>query len=103
MPYLPLALMIAERFMSSGRIFWLPLLALSLGLQWTLGHFQLQTWTGGLVLATGLWRAAFDHKAWRRALALVVATGWGIAIASRPTGTTWELAQFVGRTIASSQ
>ena len=98
MPYLPLALMIAERFMSSGRIFWLPLLALSLGLQWTLGHFQLQTWTGILVLATGVWRAAFDHKAWRRAVGLLVATGWGIAIAAVQLGLSWELAQFVAQT-----
>ena len=47
MPYLPLALLIAERYMASGRIVWLALLALCLGLQWTLGHFQIQTWTGG--------------------------------------------------------
>ena len=99
MPYLPLALMIAERFMSSGRIFWLPLLALSLGLQWTLGHFQLQTWTGGfVVLATGVWRAAFDHKSWRRAVGLLVATGWGVAIAAVQLGLSWELAQFVAQT-----
>ena len=98
MPYLPLALMIAERFMSSGRIFWLPLLALSLGLQWTLGHFQLQTWTGILVLATGVWCAAFDHKAWWRAVGLLVATGWGVAIAAVQLGLSWELAQFVAQT-----
>ena len=48
MPYLPLALFIAERYMTNGRTIWLALLALCLGLQWTLGHFQLQTWTGGL-------------------------------------------------------
>ena len=49
MPYLPLALGLAERFMASGRPAWLALLPLALGLQWTLGHFQIQTWTGGLV------------------------------------------------------
>jgi hypothetical protein len=98
MPYLPLALMLAERFMSSGRIAWLALLALSLGLQWTLGHFQIQTWTGGLVVVTGLWRAAFDHKPWRRALGLLVAIGWGLAIAAAQLGLSWELAQFVGQT-----
>jgi hypothetical protein len=97
-PYLPLALMLGERFMSSGRIFWLALLALSLGLQWTLGHFQIQTWTGGLVVVTGLWRAAFDHKPWRRALGLLVAAGWGLAIAAVQLGLSWELAQFVGQT-----
>ena len=56
MPYLPLALGLAERFMASGRPAWLVLLSLVLGLQWTLGHFQIQTWTGGLVILTGLWR-----------------------------------------------
>jgi hypothetical protein len=98
MPYLPLALTIAERFMSSGRIHWLALLALTLGLQWTLGHFQLQTWTGILVMATGFWRAAFDRRPWRRAIGLVIATGWGLAIASVQLGLSWEMAQFVGQT-----
>ena len=53
MPYLPLALAIAERYMTSGRLIWLALLALCLGFQWTLGHFQIQMWTGGLVILTG--------------------------------------------------
>ena len=48
--------------MASGRVVWLALLALCLGLQWTLGHFQIQTWTGGLVILTGLWRAAVDRR-----------------------------------------
>src|SRR5262245_38345182 len=54
MPYLPLALGLAERFMRSGRPAWLVLVAIVLGLQWTHGHFQIQTWTGGLVVLTGL-------------------------------------------------
>jgi hypothetical protein len=98
MPYLPLALMLAERYMSSGRLYWLALLALSLGLQWTLGHFQFQTWTGLLVMATGVWRTLFDHKPWKRTLGLWITVGWGLAIASVQLGLSWELAQFVGQT-----
>ena len=96
MPYLPLALAIAERYMASGRIVWLALLALCLGLQWTLGHFQIQTWTGGLVILTGLWRAAFDGRPWRRALGLIAATGWGAALAAVQLGLSWQFAESVG-------
>ncbi len=49
--------------MATGRLVWLAALPLVLGLQWTLGHFQIQTWTGGLVIVTGLWRAAFRSPA----------------------------------------
>ena len=70
MPYLPLALGLAERSLATGRLGWLAALPITLGLQWTLGHFQIQTWTGGLVIMTGFWRAAFDRQPWRRAFAL---------------------------------
>ena len=49
--------------MATGRPAWLALLPVALGLQWTLGHFQIQTWTGGLVVLTGLWRAAVRSPA----------------------------------------
>ena len=55
LPYLPLTLGLAERYLSDGRLAWLPALALALGTQFLLGHFQLQTWTAGLVVLTAAW------------------------------------------------
>ncbi len=43
MPYLPLALLLADLYAASGRAVWLAALALTLGVQWTLGHFQIQS------------------------------------------------------------
>ena len=63
MPYLPLALGIAERFMASGRPAWFMILPLVLGMQWTLGHFQIQTWTAG-------WSSSPGSGAGRRSSAL---------------------------------
>ena len=73
LPYIPLALLLAEWYLASGRFLGLILLACAWGLQLTLGHFQLQAWTAGLVLALGLWRAVADGRPWRRLLGLVVA------------------------------
>src|SRR5262249_8050818 len=98
MPYLPLALGVAERFLASGRRGWLAALSVTLGLQWTLGHFQIQTWTGGLVVLTGLGRAAFEGGPWRRAWGLLAGTAWGAAIAAIQLGLSWEFAQLVGQT-----
>src|SRR5262249_1472922 len=98
MPYLPLALGIAERSMATGRIAWLVLLSMVLGLQWTLGHFQIQMWTGGLVVLTGFWRSAVDHRPWRRALGLLVGTIWGAALAAVQLGLSWQFAELVGQT-----
>ena len=97
LPYLPLALGITERFMASGRPAWLATLPLVLGLQWTLGHFQIQTWTGGLVVLTGLWRAAVDRRPWRRAVALVLAVIGGAALAAVQLGPSWQFAGDVGQ------
>jgi hypothetical protein len=98
MPYLPLALAFAQSFMASGRVRWLALLALCLGIQWTLGHFQIQAWTNALVLLTGLWRSAVDRGSWKRALALAAATVWGIALAAIQLGPSWQFADLVGHT-----
>jgi hypothetical protein len=98
MPYLPLALGMAERFMAGGRPVWLVMLPLVLGLQWTLGHFQIQTWTGGLVVLVGLWRAVVDRRPWSRALAIILAVVWGAAIAAVQLGPSWQFAQLVGQT-----
>jgi len=98
MPYLPLALSIAERYVASGRIAWLALLALCLGFQWTLGHFQIQTWTGVLVVLLGLWRAGCDGRPWSRAAGLIAATGWGAALVAVQLGLSWQFAGTVGQT-----
>src|SRR5262249_49171806 len=98
MPYLPLALGIAERFMATGRLAWLAALPAVLGLQWTLGHFQIQTWTGGLVILIGLWRAAVDRRPWRRSIALILAVPWGAALAAVQLGPSWQFAELVGQT-----
>ncbi len=98
MPYLPLALAIAERFLATGRGFWLALLALVLGLQWSLGHFQLQMWTSGLVVLFGLWHAAFHRRKWKRALGTLVAAGLGVTLAAVQLGLSWQFASLVNQT-----
>jgi hypothetical protein len=98
MPYLPLALFLTERFMTSGRMIWLALVALCLGVQWTLGHFQIQMWTGGLVVLTGLWRAGFNSRLWGRALGVIAAAGWGAAVAAVQLGLSWQFADAVRQT-----
>jgi hypothetical protein len=82
LPYLPISLLLAERFLAEGQLVLLALLALALGAQFTLGHFQIQAWTAGLVILTGLWRSAFDKKSWLRAGGLMIAVGWAFAVAS---------------------
>ncbi len=98
MPYLPLALALAERYMASGRLLWLASLALVLGIQWTLGHFQIQAWTNALVIFTGIWRSVVDRGSWRRALLLLLATVWGIGVAAVQLGPSWEFSDLVGHT-----
>jgi hypothetical protein len=98
MPYLPLALAIAECYLASGRVGWLALLALCLGLQWSLGHFQIQMWTSMLVVFFGCWRALFDRRPWSRALALFAGTVWGAALAAPQLGLSWQFSQTVGQT-----
>ena len=101
MPYLPAALAAAERYLAGGRIAWLALLALLLGIAWTLGHFQIQAWTAGLVILTGLWRWVFDRRSWKRAVGLFAATLWGAAIAAVQLGPSWQFADLVGHTLRS--
>ncbi|HKI20205.1 MAG TPA: hypothetical protein VKA15_20110, partial [Isosphaeraceae bacterium] len=98
MPYLPLALAIAERFLATGRACWLALLALALGLQWSLGHFQIQMWTSGLVVLFGLWHAAFDRSQWKRAIGTLVAAGLGMTLAAVQLGLSWQFASLVNQT-----
>ncbi|WP_165245854.1 hypothetical protein [Paludisphaera soli] len=97
LPYLPLCLLLAEWIMAEGRPVGAAALALAYGLQLTVGHFQVQSWTAGLVVATGIWRAiGTPRRAWRVAL-LLLGLGWGAAIAAVQLGPSWELARFVGQ------
>jgi hypothetical protein len=98
LPYLPLALLLAEGYLATGGLAWLAGLALALGAQWTLGHFQIQMWTGGLVMLMGLWRVAVDGRPWRRGLGLAAAVGWGGAIAAVQLALSWEFARAAGQT-----
>lgn len=98
MPYLPLALWLAGRYAATGGAAWLGLLALALGAQWTVGHFQIQTWTAALVLLTGVWRVVADGRPWRRALGLAAAVAWGGAVAAVQLGLSWDFARSVGHT-----
>jgi hypothetical protein len=95
MPYLPLCLLLADRYATTGRWTWLASLALAWGVQITLGHFQIQMWTGGLVLFTGGWRALTSQSSWPRRLGRVLGLGlglaWGLTIAWVQLQLTWEL------------
>ena len=56
LPFLPIALLCADRYVTDGSRVALALLAIVWGAQLTLGNFQLQMWTAALVLLTGGWR-----------------------------------------------
>jgi hypothetical protein len=96
MLYLPFCLLLADRYVTTGRITYIAGLALAWGTQLTLGHFQIQMWTGGLVLVTGVWRALFEApdliKRLARVVGLVTGLAWGVAIAWVQLSLTWELA-----------
>src|SRR5271157_5191458 len=98
LPYLTLAVLVAEWYFCTGRLLGIILLAVTWGAQLTLGHFQLQMWTAALVLLLGTWRAACVGLPWRRVLGLILALGWGAALAGVQLLASWELARFVGFT-----
>jgi hypothetical protein len=98
LPFLPLALLLTEKYVATGRSVWLALLALAWGAQLTLGHFQLPMWTAGLVLLTGYWRLIADRGVRWRVLGLPFALAWGAGIAAVQLGLSWDLAQVVGST-----
>jgi hypothetical protein len=95
MPYLPLCLLLADRYATTGRWVWLAGLALAWGVQITLGHFQIQMWTGSLALLTGSWRVVATDCNWGKKLARIFSLGlgivWGSAIAWVQLRLTWEL------------
>ena len=94
LPFLPVCLLSADRLATTGRLFWGAILALAWGAQLTVGHFQIQLWTGGLVLMIGLWRVVADHHPKRRALALLLSIVMGACVAAPQLGLTWELTTF---------
>jgi hypothetical protein len=94
LPYVVLCLILTERFMASGHLAWFVALAVAYGISLTLGHFQLQAFAGGLVLVTGLWRAASERRPWQRAALLPAALVWGAMIAAVQLVPTWEMMQF---------
>jgi hypothetical protein len=98
MPYLPLALWLAGRYAAAGGAVWPTLLALALGVQWTVGHFQIQMWTGGLALLWGGWRVVADRRPKGRVFGLAAAVAWGLAAAAVQLLLTWHLARSVGHT-----
>lgn len=97
-PYLPFALLLTEKYLASGRPGWLGALALALAAQLFLGHFQIQMWTAGLVLLTGLWRVLGDRRRWARLPMLIAAVIAGGALATVQLALTWEFARAVGQT-----
>ncbi|MGE3818669.1 MAG: hypothetical protein AB7I30_04490 [Isosphaeraceae bacterium] len=98
LPYLPLALLAADRYAETGRAAWLAGLATLWGVQITLGHFQLQTWTALLAFATGSWRVLADDRPRRRIAGLGLGLAWGALVAAPQLVPTWELATRVGQT-----
>ena len=93
--FLPLSLLLVERFMAAGGVAWLAGLAMAIGSQLTLGHFQVPMMTEGLVLLTALWRAGVDRRPWTRAIGVGLALAWGGAIAAVQLGLTRELTGFI--------
>jgi len=96
MPYMPLCLLLGDRFVTRGQFRWVALLALVWGAQVTVGHFQIQMWTAGLVLVTGAWRVLRRGLPGTRWLVLAGGLAWGAAIAWAQLGLTWELTQITG-------
>ncbi|MFO0891243.1 MAG: hypothetical protein U0790_19130 [Isosphaeraceae bacterium] len=94
--YVPLIVLAAERYVIGGGHLWLLSAGGLWGIQLTLGHFQMQWWTGCLVLFLGLWRVLIDGRPWTRLLFLPPALLLGAAIAAVQLGGSWELAHFTG-------
>jgi hypothetical protein len=95
MPYLPLCLLLADRYATTGKGVWLAGFALAWGVQITVGHFQIQMWTGGMALLTGSWRVVTCRCSWPHKLGRILALGlglvWGAAISWVQLRLTWEL------------
>lgn len=91
LPFVPLSLGMAEGYLRVGGFSWIAGLALVLGLQMTLGHFQIQAWTSGLIILTAFWGVYARGVPRWRGLALCGAIAWGVAVAGVQLALTWEL------------
>jgi hypothetical protein len=95
MPYLPLCLLLADCYITTSKLRWLAGLALAWGTQLTIGHFQIQMWTAGLVLLSGIYRVWAAGASWQRSLRpialLCAGLFWGLLIAWVQLSLTWEL------------
>jgi hypothetical protein len=98
LPFLPLALHASDRYMATGRVAALGLLALVWGAQLTVGHFQIQLWTAGFVLTTALWRFVAERCSPWRCVAIGAALICGAGIAAVQLVLSWDLARLVGST-----
>ena len=96
LPYLPLCLLFADRYATTGRFAWLAGLALGWGVQVTAGHFQIPMWTAGLAIVCGSWRIFVEKHPRARGIGLVVAVLCGAGIAAVQLGLTWELTKVAG-------
>lgn len=97
LPFLPLCLLAGDKFATTGRWKWVGVLGLLWGVQITIGHFQLQMWTGGLVLFAGFWRLWQDRLPVRRVIGLVVGVILGMGLALVQLVPSFELARVVGQ------
>jgi hypothetical protein len=96
LPFLPLCLVLADWYLAEGKPAVAVLLALAYALQISVGHFQVQSWTAGLVVLTGLGRLASSPRHIGRVFVLIGALAWGAAIMAVQIGPSWELTSFVG-------
>ncbi len=96
LPYVPLCLMLAERWLAGGKPGWLAGLALAWGAQVTLGHFQIPVWTAALVTITAVVRGAQGRASWRRVGLVAAGLVWGAAVAAVQLGPTAELSRVAG-------
>ncbi len=95
--YLPICLLLIDRFASTGELRWLGWFGLAWGAQITLGHFQVQFWTGALAAFTGMWRAAQTGQHKRRVIGVLAALALAVGVAAVQLIPTFELAEMVGQ------
>jgi hypothetical protein len=95
--FLPMTLIAVERYVATGRVAWMATLALTSGISWLAGQFQIQAWSTAVALALAFWRIVADRRPLFRFLGVGAAILWGLTIATAQLGPSWELARFVGQ------
>ena len=93
-PYLPLAIYAARRYAADGQLTWQAGLALAIGAQLTIGHFQIQCWTLAVALTAGGLCAMSTGRPLRRVAGLLLGLVWGLGIAAVQLLLTYELVQY---------